>query len=280
INSSGTSSNKLKYTGRELDSETGLYYYRARYYDPEVGRFLSEDPLGFEAGINFYVYCKNNPVNFNDPSGHLADILIDAAFIGYDIYSLVKNPGWDTAAALGLDIVGAAVPFVTGLGQARHLTSIANRADNIPLPVGTRPNVAGTFKHSEAERIVNLEMPNLNTEVSYLGGIADVPRNTPGSVRLDVVSGALENPTQVFDFKFGQSGLINSRIDNIYSQVGSSSFPITEIRPGALPARTSGLGAAYNLGNDMFGDSGYAGGGFVLYPSKPNTNMMKSVYLK
>lgn len=89
-----------------------------------------------------------------------------------------------------------------------------------------------------------------------------------------------ENPTQVFDFKFGQSGLTNSRIDNIYSQVGSSNFPITEIRPGSLPTRTSGLGAAYNLGNDIFGDNGYAGGGFVLYPSKPNTNMMQSVYLK
>jgi RHS repeat-associated protein len=36
--------------GRELDRETGLYYYRARYYDPKVGRFISEDPIGFSAG--------------------------------------------------------------------------------------------------------------------------------------------------------------------------------------------------------------------------------------
>jgi RHS repeat-associated protein len=62
--------NRLRYTGREQDPETNLYYYRARYYDPSVGRFISEDPLGFEAGDpNFYAYVGNNPINANDPSG-------------------------------------------------------------------------------------------------------------------------------------------------------------------------------------------------------------------
>jgi RHS repeat-associated protein len=57
------------FTGREWDPETGLYYYRARYYDPKIGRFISEDPIGFEAGINFYAYVSNNPVNWVDPFG-------------------------------------------------------------------------------------------------------------------------------------------------------------------------------------------------------------------
>ena len=64
-----TDSNSFRYTGREFDSETGLYYYRARYYDPEVGRFMNEDPIGFSGGINFYSYVGNDPVNFNDPLG-------------------------------------------------------------------------------------------------------------------------------------------------------------------------------------------------------------------
>jgi RHS repeat-associated protein len=51
--STGSSPSRLKYTGRE-DDGTGLYYYRARYYDPQVGRFISEDPMGFAAGQNFY----------------------------------------------------------------------------------------------------------------------------------------------------------------------------------------------------------------------------------
>ena len=62
-------SNPFKYTGRELEEETGLYYYRARFYDPEIGRFLNEDPIGFAGGINFYAYVSNNPINFIDPWG-------------------------------------------------------------------------------------------------------------------------------------------------------------------------------------------------------------------
>jgi RHS repeat-associated protein len=57
------------FTGREWDRETGLYYYRARYYDPKAGRFISEDPIGFEGGINFYAYVANRPTVFRDPDG-------------------------------------------------------------------------------------------------------------------------------------------------------------------------------------------------------------------
>jgi len=62
-------SNSFRYTGREDDSVRGLYYYRARYYDPSIGRFISEDPIGFRGGRNFYAYVGNNPILFRDPSG-------------------------------------------------------------------------------------------------------------------------------------------------------------------------------------------------------------------
>jgi RHS repeat-associated protein len=68
--SSGSVTNPFRYTGREFDSETGLYYYRARYYDPTIGRFLSEDPLRFKGdGTNFYAYAANAPTNCTDPTG-------------------------------------------------------------------------------------------------------------------------------------------------------------------------------------------------------------------
>jgi RHS repeat-associated protein len=67
--SSGSLTNPLQYTARESDSETGLYYYRARYYNPTTGRFTGEDPLGFRAGANFYRYVRNNSVNLTDPTG-------------------------------------------------------------------------------------------------------------------------------------------------------------------------------------------------------------------
>jgi len=69
INSSGTITQPFTYTGREFDSETGLFYYRHRYYDAKIGRFLQEDPIGFKGGINKYAYVRNNPINFRDPLG-------------------------------------------------------------------------------------------------------------------------------------------------------------------------------------------------------------------
>jgi len=65
----GTVPNPFRFAARQLDTETGLYYMRARYYDPALGRFVSEDPLGLAAGINPYAYAGNSPVNSRDPSG-------------------------------------------------------------------------------------------------------------------------------------------------------------------------------------------------------------------
>jgi len=59
--------NRFLFTGREFDTETGLYYYRARYYNPYIGRFLQTDPIG--DGMNRYAYCRNNAINAVDPLG-------------------------------------------------------------------------------------------------------------------------------------------------------------------------------------------------------------------
>ena len=68
--SGGSLGNPYLFTGREFDFEAGLYYYRARYYDPEVGRFITANPIKLLGGLNLYSFVKNNPINNIDPLGY------------------------------------------------------------------------------------------------------------------------------------------------------------------------------------------------------------------
>ena len=95
--------NPYAYTSRELDEETGDYYYRARYYNPNSGRFLSEDPIGFVSGdTNLYRYVKNNPIALTDPSGNgpiaggvcaIIDVGANAALGTVDYMNHMRNAG-------------------------------------------------------------------------------------------------------------------------------------------------------------------------------------------
>ena len=128
------------FTGREYDSETGLYYYRARYYDPTAGRFISEDPIGFAGGdVNLYRYVQNNPVMFIDPYGlALSDILpaIGTAMsqgaqagayaigqAGHAIFDLATNGPPAARAALGFAGLTVAVPL-TGAAAISALPAV------------------------------------------------------------------------------------------------------------------------------------------------------------
>ncbi len=82
--SSGPLTNPFQYTGREFDDETGLYYYRARYYDQMLGRFVSEDPTEMNGGIDFYTYVGNRPIVATDPTG------LKTAGIGGTVINLSK----------------------------------------------------------------------------------------------------------------------------------------------------------------------------------------------
>ncbi len=99
----GTPVTNYKYTDQELDPETGLYYYGARYYDPTIGLFISADTIvqnfSDPQAINRYSYCRNNPLIYVDPSGHLFGI--DDILIGAAIGAVIGGFG---AAATGGDI--------------------------------------------------------------------------------------------------------------------------------------------------------------------------------
>jgi len=69
--------NRFAWQGREISWVTGLYFFRARWYEPVTGRWLSNDSIGISGGLNQYVFCANNPVNFTDPMGLCFDDIGD-----------------------------------------------------------------------------------------------------------------------------------------------------------------------------------------------------------
>jgi RHS repeat-associated protein len=85
----GVSQSPYSYAGREFDVESGFFYYRARYYSPDLGRFISTDPIGFGGGNNWYQYVSSNPLNSVDPFG-----LCDCSHILQDAEKLNNDPGY------------------------------------------------------------------------------------------------------------------------------------------------------------------------------------------
>ncbi|OAS14692.1 polymorphic toxin-type HINT domain-containing protein [Paenibacillus oryzisoli] len=112
----------FRYSGEYWDDTTQLQYLRARWYDPSIGRFINEDTYEGQIDnpltLNLYTYAANNPIKYNDPTGHFFDIIADIGFALYDTYQLVTTPSWENAGYLALDVGSAFVPFVTGTGAA------------------------------------------------------------------------------------------------------------------------------------------------------------------
>jgi len=75
--SASSVANPYLFTGRRYDDETDLYYYRARYYHPEIGRFMQTDPLGYKVDINLYRYVGNNTTMLKDPYGLDSMVMIN-----------------------------------------------------------------------------------------------------------------------------------------------------------------------------------------------------------
>ena len=80
-----------RFAGRPYDMETGLYYNRARYYHPGLGRFLSPAPSGYADGLSLYAYAANDPVNLADPSGLFAQATKESVVAGFSVVSTTAS---------------------------------------------------------------------------------------------------------------------------------------------------------------------------------------------
>jgi RHS repeat-associated protein len=163
--SGSVSSNTSQYTGRDNDN-TGLYYYRARYYSPALQRFISEDPIGFAGGdANLYAYVANNPVNFSDPLGTnpavaaAAGACLEGAIINAAVDALIDTLAGRKITASGIArsaVMGCGLGIIAvGLGPALGAVARAMRA--------SRAARAGADAASEApslaRRMVGREYP-------------------------------------------------------------------------------------------------------------------------
>ena len=134
IKSKGETEEIYRFTGKEFDKLTGLYYYGARYYDPTIGRFIGEDPV--KDGWNWFVYCSNNPVRYIDSVGLKGKELdyslsysqiqsLERTEMGYEMYSYTYQFGeigfgGDTGVLTNNWFV---TPTVTGYASKMFITA-------------------------------------------------------------------------------------------------------------------------------------------------------------
>jgi len=244
ISQSSSNNNQLHYTGREQDPDTGLYNYRARIYDPTTGRFVTEDPKHFAAGVNFYVYVQNNPINANDPYGLLGEQLFE------DLPELIAE-ATETAEAIGTRVnqtIAQATAAAKTLG-----TQVSNQATNLYNWGMALVNTVLTHPYDVGETLN--KTTGIATEV--LSDITNTEQ--PPSASADIPS--------LYSYEVAAgNALIKAGVDlyqnNYNSQNNQASNP------------TGSFGFSDNTSGNP------AAGGFLIYPNMPNTNMMQSVYSK
>lgn len=190
--------NPYLFTARRYDPETGLYYFRARMYNPHIGRFLQTDTIGYNDGINWYTYCKNNPIMLIDSSGTCSyskpkpntGLLFD---VGNDSYDLQHLAMWGMGAA-----------WYTGMGSSNTY----HGQDSI---------FAGGLKYNRFVNQARQEWVNKNYN----------PANTSGTNNLSSMKYTPDTP---FSFRYGDiRDYYDGRTSEIDKFVGTVSVTISAI---------------------------------------------------
>ncbi|MDO5617019.1 MAG: RHS repeat-associated core domain-containing protein, partial [Cruoricaptor ignavus] len=236
------------FNSKELDSDTGLYYYGARYYDPKVSIFINVDPLADhpnQVDKSPYSAFWNNPILYDDPDGQCPfcpwlDAVVDVGFVLYDVGVLVHEKvttGKTSGAnwvALGADGASIFVPMSVGAGAAvRAGVKAVNKADNAVDAVKTTSKVVENAKQGKQFEGVVTENLKQTGHKNVAEQVTVKPNGGGKNVRLDNVS-----------TKDGQIKLTNAK--------SSATAPHTKNQKTGYPAiEKSGGTVVGNKGRDF-----------------------------
>jgi RHS repeat-associated protein len=167
----GLTPTDYRYTGQLEQASINLYWYRSRWFDGELAHFVQADSLipdpGDPLAWDRYAYSLNNPIRYNDPSGHWVETLFDVAFIAYDINDIHTNGwNWENGLSLAADVAGLVIPVFTGGGlmvrAAAHAdegVKIVAHADEV-VKVGDKiVNAAKSLDNSDEIAKIIADLP-------------------------------------------------------------------------------------------------------------------------
>lgn len=166
--------NPYRYRGYRYDEETGLYYLQSRYYNPEIGRFISADDLYYlnnssAISMNLYSYCENNPINFYDPTGYsLMEIfqeLVYQAQVAFGNYSyayggagavaMIDSPVPGPADVVALAIAGVVTVVIAGVIVYETVDAISSISVPTNLSVESDVDIGSSYISQSKERSDN-----------------------------------------------------------------------------------------------------------------------------
>ena len=191
-----------QYTGRENDGATGLYYYRARYYNPAWGRFISEDPIGLRGGVNLYQYAAADSLGVTDPSGmdnKPRNPICPQGGLAGPLTNLIGEKFADAAYAAGK---------IAGTNPQIQPAPNGIRVTNSPINIGNRAVTLGNF-----EIFTTLQTPT-GGQISYTHVFVNNGRHEDGHTYQATALGDLYLPVEaIFSGLFGDKNPLETDAD-------------------------------------------------------------------